>query len=226
MSYAAVAASGPAQPDSEKVPHALPEIAHDDTDVHSLDTSSASLDGIQVVEVGGVNSMPSYADQQLAEEQRTAAEREAQEAEERAAAEAKQFKEKAEQESKRLAKEAETKAKQAEKKASEKLDEAKDKASTEYSKAKKEIGAAADKAEVKAQKAEQWADNNKRNPVVVGNAVVITALAGLLGVGAYRLHKAHALTWKVAGAWAGAVGLFAVGDYFVSSYLFKRYPPK
>jgi len=62
--------------------------------------------------------------------------------------------------------------------------------------------------------------------VVIGNAVVITALAGLLGVGAYRLHKANALTWKVTGAWAGAVGLFAVGDYFVSQYFFKKYPPK
>lgn len=216
MSYAAVAASGPPQPDSEKVPHALPEIAHDDSDVHSLDTSSASLSDVHVVEVGGVNSIPSYADQQLAEEQR-AAEREAEEAKEKAAAEAKEFKEKAEKESARLAKETEAKAQKLEKDAEAKFADVKDKAGKEYTKAKKELGAAADKAEVKAKKAEQWADNNKRNPVVVGNAVVITALAGLLGVGAYRLHKAHALTWKVAGAWAGAVGLFAVGDYFVSS---------
>ena len=61
-------------------------------------------------------------------------------------------------------------------------------------------------------------EENKGNPVVVGNAVVIAALAGLLGVGAYRLNKAGELTWKVAGAWAGVVGLFAVGDYYVSQY--------
>lgn len=65
-------------------------------------------------------------------------------------------------------------------------------------------------------KAEEWAEQNKGNPVVIGNAVVLTALVGLLGTGAYRMHKAGTLTWKVAGAWAGAVGLFAVGDYYVS----------
>jgi hypothetical protein len=52
--------------------------------------------------------------------------------------------------------------------------------------------------------------------VLIGNAVAISALAGFLGIGAYRLHKHNALTWQVAGTWAGVVGLFAVGDYFVS----------
>ena len=57
---------------------------------------------------------------------------------------------------------------------------------------------------------------NSDNPVFVGNAVTIAALGGLLGFGAYRKHIAGELTWKVAGLWAGAVGLFGVADYYVS----------
>ena len=72
------------------------------------------------------------------------------------------------------------------------------------------------KAEAGAKEAGQWADANKGNPVVIGNAVVIAALGGVLGVGAYRMQQAGTLTSKVVAAWAGAVGLFAVGDYFVS----------
>jgi len=94
------------------------------------------------------------------------------------------------------------------------------------SKAKGKMSAAAGKAKKGARETEEWADKNKRNPVVVGNAVVIAALGALLGTGAYRMHKANTLTWNVVGAWTGAVGLFAVGDYFVSQYFFKKYPPK
>ncbi|KAK5005129.1 hypothetical protein LTR28_008089 [Elasticomyces elasticus] len=67
---------------------------------------------------------------------------------------------------------------------------------------------------------------NSDNPVVIGNAVAMAAFAGVLGVGAYRKYTAGELTWKVAGLWAGVVGLFAVGAYYVSQYLFKKYPPK
>jgi len=72
------------------------------------------------------------------------------------------------------------------------------------------------RAKEEGRKAEEWAERNKGNPVVIGNVVVVTALAGLLGTGAYRMHKAGTLTWQVAGAWAGVVGLFAAGDYYVS----------
>ena len=57
---------------------------------------------------------------------------------------------------------------------------------------------------------------NADNPVVVGNAVVVAALSAALGFGAYRKYSAGELTWKLVGAWAGVVGLFAVGDYYVS----------
>ena len=37
-----------------------------------------------------------------------------------------------------------------------------------------------------------------------------------LGFGAYRKWTQNELSWKLVGAWAGVVGLFAVGDYYVS----------
>ena len=85
---------------------------------------------------------------------------------------------------------------------------------------------------------------NSDNPVVIGNAVVITAIAGVLGWGAYKQHQAGQLNWQVFGIGASAVGLFATADYFVSKYvseiqaiflsclltlcrwLFQKYPPK
>ena len=51
---------------------------------------------------------------------------------------------------------------------------------------------------------------------MVGNAVVLTAGVALLGAGAYRLHQQNALTWKVAGATAGVLGVLAFADYQVS----------
>lgn len=78
--------------------------------------------------------------------------------------------------------------------------------------------AALKKAHAKKRAAADWntIKANSDNPVFVGNAVTIAALGGLLGFGAYRKHQAGELTWKVAGLWAGAVGLFGVADYYVS----------
>ncbi|GAB7337330.1 hypothetical protein MBLNU457_g2686t1 [Dothideomycetes sp. NU457] len=111
----------------------------------------------------------------------------------------------------RLEEEAKEKRKEAEKKAEE---------------VKRQAGIEKEKAKEQAQKAEKVAKDNSDNPVVIGNAVTIAALGGLLGFGAYRKYTAGELTWKVAGLWAGAVGLFGVADYFVSSYFFKKYPAK
>ncbi|SMY28101.1 unnamed protein product [Zymoseptoria tritici ST99CH_1A5] len=101
-----------------------------------------------------------------------------------------------------------------------------DKAEKKFDEAKKEAKPYVDKAERKGKEAEEWAEKNKDNPVVVGNAVALTALAGVLSIGAYRMHKANTLTWNVVGAWAGVLGVFAVGDYYVSQYFFQRYPTK
>ncbi|KAK5112361.1 hypothetical protein LTR62_004324 [Meristemomyces frigidus] len=115
----------------------------------------------------------------------------------------------------------------AETKAKATLNQASQKASETSTEVKEESQKAAKKVEKKAKDGEQWADKNKSNPVVIGNLVVVAALGALLGTGAYRMQKAGTLTYKVAGAWAGAVGLFALGDYFVSQWLFKnKYPPR
>lgn len=78
--------------------------------------------------------------------------------------------------------------------------------------------AALKKQQAKKRAAHDWQSlkANSDNPIFVGNAVTIAALGGLLGFGAYRKHIQGELTWKVAGLWAGAVGLFGVADYYVS----------
>ena len=91
-------------------------------------------------------------------------------------------------------------------------DEAKeraDKVAQEAKDKKDEAKKAADKAADKAKK-------NSDNPVVLSNVAGIAAMTGLLGYGAYRKYHAGELTWKLAGAWAGVVGLFAVADYYTS----------
>ncbi|KAK3630593.1 hypothetical protein LTR56_017391 [Elasticomyces elasticus] len=94
-------------------------------------------------------------------------------------------------------------------------------------KAKIESKKSATQIKQEAKEADEWAGKNKGNPVVIGNLVVVAALGGLLGTNAYRMHKAGTLTWNVIGAWTGAVGLFAVGDYFVSQWFFRnKYPTK
>jgi len=64
------------------------------------------------------------------------------------------------------------------------------------------------------------------NPVFFGNAVLVGVLGTVLGVGAYRKYASGELNWKTAGIWAGVVGLFAGADYFATSFLYKKYPPK
>jgi len=79
----------------------------------------------------------------------------------------------------------------------------------------------------KSKKAKSRIQDNSDNPVFVGNAVAVVALSAGLGFGAYRKYAAGELTWKVVGGWMGVVGAFALGDYWLSSYLFKnKYPPK
>jgi len=111
---------------------------------------------------------------------------------------------------------------QAERVERENEDEAKHKAAE----AKKKAHEAKEKAKREARVAGKRVRDNADNPVVLGNAVVVGVLGTVLGVGAYRKYAAGELSWKVVGAWAGVVGLFAGADYYVSQYLFKKYPPK
>ncbi|KAF2736706.1 hypothetical protein EJ04DRAFT_533441 [Polyplosphaeria fusca] len=92
--------------------------------------------------------------------------------------------------------------------------------------AAEEAKSAKEKAKAKAGRGGKYAKQNADNPVILGNALTVAILGTTLGVGAYRKWAKDELTWKVVGAWAGVVGLFAVGDYYVSQYFFQKYPPK
>ena len=92
--------------------------------------------------------------------------------------------------------------------------EAKAKAAAE--KAEREFAEAEKKSKAKAKKVAERLEANSDNPVFVGNAVAVIALSAGLGFGAYRKYAAGELSWKVVGAWTGIVGLFAVGDYYLS----------
>ncbi|KZM22726.1 hypothetical protein ST47_g6137 [Ascochyta rabiei] len=83
-----------------------------------------------------------------------------------------------------------------------------------------------DSAAAKKDKAKDKARKNADNPVVLSNAVGLAVLGAALSFGAYRKYSRGELTGKVVAAWAGVVGLFGLGDYYVSQYFFQRYPPK
>lgn len=179
------------------MPQHVPEILHEDSSVHSLNSQ------------GSINhpNPPSYAEQQKAVEDTTQeAERKANQAADKAYEGARDF-----------GRVAEAKAGQIERDTKKAYNDVSAEAQKDYKQVKKQAKAEGEKIKKSAKEAEQWAEQNKNNPVVMGNAVVVTALAGLIGIGAYRKYVAGELTWKVAGTWAGVVGLFAVGDYFVSS---------
>lgn len=91
-----------------------------------------------------------------------------------------------------------------------------DRAKEQAKEAKDKAEKAKEKAKEKAQKGKNYAEKNSDNPVLIGNTLAVGAVATVLGVGAYRKYVRDELTWKVVGAWAGVVGLFAVGDYYVS----------
>lgn len=90
------------------------------------------------------------------------------------------------------------------------------KAIAEEQRLKKEFHEKEEKAKKAAKKAADRVEKNSDNPVVIGNAVAVVALSAGLGLGAYRKYIAGELTWKLVGAWAGVVGLFAAGDYYLS----------
>jgi len=64
------------------------------------------------------------------------------------------------------------------------------------------------------------------NPVVAINAISVAGALVLLVIGAFKKRQAGALTWKLVGFWTAGLAAFGTADYFVSSYLFKKYPPK
>jgi hypothetical protein len=86
----------------------------------------------------------------------------------------------------------------------------------EEKKLKKEFAAKEKSAKDALRKGKGKLERNCDNPVVLGNAVVVVVLSAGLGFGAYRKWAMGKLGWKIVGAWTGLVGLFAVGDYYLS----------
>lgn len=76
-----------------------------------------------------------------------------------------------------------------------------------------------ERAAAKKESAKEKAKKNADNPVVIGNAVGLAIVGGIVGFGAYRQYARGELTGKVVAAWAAAIGLFGVGDYYVSQYV-------
>lgn len=62
----------------------------------------------------------------------------------------------------------------------------------------------------------QKLSENSDNPVFIGNALIWGIGAAAIGYGAYQKHSEGKLDWQLAGTVAGAVGAFAVADYFGS----------
>ena len=89
--------------------------------------------------------------------------------------------------------------------AGEKYDHAKKRAATNAKEAKKEIKSAG-----------QDISDNRDNPVYVANGVLLVVGSAALGYGAYTKHVKGELDWQLAGLTAAAVGVLAVGDYYLS----------
>ncbi|RFU30322.1 hypothetical protein B7463_g6030, partial [Scytalidium lignicola] len=103
----------------------------------------------------------------------------------------------------------------------------KSRAKEEAQKAREKLEPKEKAAKARAKKAKEIIEANSDNPVVVANAVAVLALGGALGFGAFKKYEAGELSLKVVATWTGVVGVVALGDYFLSRYLFKtKYPPK
>jgi len=112
--------------------------------------------------------------------------------------------------------------------------EAEDKAREYGQKASEAAADAKKKAAVKGKEAKEKAkaggkklQDNRDNPVVVGNAVILAVGAVALAAGAYQKHREGKLDWQLAGTVAGVVGVLSVADYFASKWLIEnKYPTK
>ncbi|MCJ1408460.1 hypothetical protein MMC19_002535 [Ptychographa xylographoides] len=202
---------------------APPEIAHDDS-------STASLIDVDSPHISSVSS-------DYQGETKTQVEREEHETEEAEREAREKFNQVSDETGKELRegkKEAHAKGKEAKHKAREVAHDANEKAKEAAREIKKDAKIAGQKAKEaghemddRAREAGHDLKENRDNPVVIANALVIGLGSAALGFGAYRKYKAGELNWQVGGMWAGAIGLFALGDYYLSQYLFKnKYPRK
>ena len=98
----------------------------------------------------------------------------------------------------------------------EKSSEFADSAGKNYDSAKKSAEKNAKEAKKEIKSAGQDLSENRDNPVVIANGVLIVAGSAALGYGAYTKHIKGELDWQLAAITAGAVGVLAVGDYYLS----------
>lgn len=91
-----------------------------------------------------------------------------------------------------------------------------DSASKNYDQAKRSASKGAKEAKEEFKSVEQDLKENQDNPVYIANGLLIVAGGAALGYGAYTKHAAGQLDWQLAGTWAAAVGVLAVGDYYLS----------
>lgn len=93
------------------------------------------------------------------------------------------------------------------------------KAEKEAEELKKKAQKAKNEAKEKAGLAGKRVKDNADNPVVLGNALLV-GLGGLgLGWFAYKKYSVGEFNWRLGGILAGAVGLFAAADIYVSKYV-------
>ncbi|KAI1957600.1 hypothetical protein LOZ58_005686 [Ophidiomyces ophidiicola] len=57
---------------------------------------------------------------------------------------------------------------------------------------------------------------NKSNPVLVTNAILLTVASAVLGYGAYQKYLKGILTWETVAWWSGGIGAVGLMDYYVS----------
>ena len=107
-------------------------------------------------------------------------------------------------------------ASEASKYSKEKGSEFADQAGDKYDHAKKRAATNAKEAQKEIKSAGQDISENRDNPVYVANGVLLVVGSAALGYGAYTKHVKGELDWQLAGLTAAAVGVLAVGDYYLS----------
>lgn len=206
MSYAEIAASGPKQSAEEARAPPLPQVEPTESSTQSLvDVDSPHVSTVPSDYQSHSTKTDTQAIRQQHEMEDAAREKEAMR--ERAAKAKHEFHKKEEA-------------------AKQELHEDGEQVRAKVNDVKETVKKSATEASDKMREAGHRAQENADNPVVIANTVVLTAVGAGLAYGAYRKHIARELSWKIVGLWAGFVGLFAAGDYYISQYFFQRYPPK
>jgi len=127
---------------------------------------------------------------------------------------------KTETQAERIAQETEAKsradAKKAEQKAEEKAKKAEEEAEKKAEELKKKAQAKAKDAKAELKKEAKHLDENKDNPVYIGNYILWGITAAAVGYGAYQKNSEGKLDVQLAGTVALGLGALGAADYFAS----------